>query len=317
MSRCPQSIVSPRCFSAGCWVPTRARCESTTSTTTSTSSPSASTDAVPGTVACSSSDFSSKPSPPARSPSISSREGVTTCWGHWSEADRPFRQWVSEDRRSRAARWGAWAPKIRRQFGINHLDAEVGPLHLRVVEELLGCAAEDHASALQHISAIGDCQGHGRVLLHHEDRDPALADTQDLLELLLDQDRREAHRGFVHAQEARAGHQRPRHRQHLLLAARERAAALPLPLAEPGKKLRNPLEVLGDALFVGPRERAEHQVLQNGQTREDAARLGNDRDSRTNPLRCGPRADVLAFIPDISTANADRADDGLHGRRLA
>src|SRR5215831_4553151 len=64
---------------------------------------------------------------------------MPTSWGYWSEADRPFRQWVSEDRRSRAARsrgpqeiavvgcgfsgvgWGAWAPKIRRQFGINHL----------------------------------------------------------------------------------------------------------------------------------------------------------------------------------------------------
>src|SRR5215510_10492187 len=166
MSRCPQSIVSPRCFSAGCWVPTRARCESTTSTTTSTNSPSASTDAVPGIVACSSSDFSSKRSPPARSPSISSREGITTCWGHWSEADRPFRQWVSEDRRPgvpakskiswggrcRAARWGAWAPKVRRQFGIDHLDLDNE--HRATAGSVAG---PDPASVLLHDPA-GDCQ---------------------------------------------------------------------------------------------------------------------------------------------------------------
>src|SRR5262252_5330163 len=49
---------------------------------------------------------------------------VARCPRSWACAeDRsdPIRQWVSEDRRSRAARSGAWAPKIRRQFGIDHL----------------------------------------------------------------------------------------------------------------------------------------------------------------------------------------------------
>src|SRR5215471_20153393 len=54
---------------------------------------------------------------------------VARCPRSWACAeDRsdPIRQWVSEDRRSRTARWGAWAPKIRRQFGIIHLGGHRG-----------------------------------------------------------------------------------------------------------------------------------------------------------------------------------------------
>ena len=42
-------------------------------------------------------------------------------WARAEDRSEPIRQWVSEDRRSGAARSGAWAPKIRRQFGIGHL----------------------------------------------------------------------------------------------------------------------------------------------------------------------------------------------------
>ena len=43
-------------------------------------------------------------------------------WACAEDQSEPIRQWVSEDRRSRPARWGAWATKVRRQFGITHLD---------------------------------------------------------------------------------------------------------------------------------------------------------------------------------------------------
>src|SRR5215469_5284870 len=50
------------------------------------------------------------------------RPGAPEKWFGAEDRSEPICRWVSEDRRSRAARWGAWAPKIRRQFGINHLD---------------------------------------------------------------------------------------------------------------------------------------------------------------------------------------------------
>jgi hypothetical protein len=75
-------------------------------------------------------------------------DSVSRCLRSWvcaEDRSEPIRRWVSEDRRSRAAKyrgpqeiavvgcgfpgvvWGAWAPKIRRQFGINHLAAAADP----------------------------------------------------------------------------------------------------------------------------------------------------------------------------------------------
>src|SRR5215471_5835418 len=42
-------------------------------------------------------------------------------WGCAEDRSEPIRGWVSEDRRSSAARWGAWAPKVRHPFGITQL----------------------------------------------------------------------------------------------------------------------------------------------------------------------------------------------------
>ena len=49
---------------------------------------------------------------------------------------------------------------------------------------------------------------------------------------VLDHDRREAERGLVEHDEARLPHQAAGDRQHLLLAARQRAGELPAPLGE-------------------------------------------------------------------------------------
>ena len=81
-------------------------------------------------------------------------------------------------------------------------------------------------AVLQHIGAIGDAQHMMHVLLDDEDRVPLLAQVPDHLEQELDIDRREALGRLVEQQHARLGHQRPADRQHLLLAAAERAGDL-------------------------------------------------------------------------------------------
>jgi hypothetical protein len=48
---------------------------------------------------------------------------------------------------------------------------------------------------------------------------PSVWISLDRVEDLLHERRREAHRRLVEEQDARLGHQRPAHRQHLLLAA--------------------------------------------------------------------------------------------------
>ncbi len=62
----------------------------------------------------------------------------------------------------------------------------------------------------------------------------ALMRAQDGEDLPHDQ-RREAERRLVEQQQARAQQQRARDRQHLLLAARQRAGLLAAALAQPGK----------------------------------------------------------------------------------
>src|SRR5207248_1204224 len=65
-----------------------------------------------------------------------------------------------------------------------------------------------------------------RVLLDHEDGDALPVHGLDQLQHAIDEDRREPHGRLVHADHTRPTHQRARHRDHLLLAARERASRL-------------------------------------------------------------------------------------------
>ena len=85
-----------------------------------------------------------------------------------------------------------------------------------------------------------------------------------IVEDLLDEDRREAHRRLVEEEDLRRGHQRPADRQHLLLAARQGAGLLRLALAEPREQAVDPLEVGGDGRLVAAREGAHLEVLVDG-----------------------------------------------------
>src|SRR5258708_17203647 len=124
---------------------------------------------------------------------------------------------------------------------------EIGRAHLAVGEELAAGAGERDLPGLHDIAAMGEAERVVRVLLDQEHRDLLLlVDLADHLEDLLDDERREAERRLVEQQEARAAHQRAADRQHLLLAARERAAALaPAPLAA-GKEREDAAQILGD-----------------------------------------------------------------------
>ena len=72
----------------------------------------------------------------------------------------------------------------------------------------------------------------------------ALVERVDGGENLLHQERREAERGFVEQEQPRPRHQRAADRQHLLLAARQRAAALAEPLLEAREQREHALEVV-------------------------------------------------------------------------
>src|SRR5882724_1024828 len=83
-----------------------------------------------------------------------------------------------------------------------------------------------------------------RVLLDQKDGELLLdVEGADDVENLPGDERGEAERRFVQQQEARPAHERARDRQHLLLAARERAPALVDALAQARKQLEDAGEI--------------------------------------------------------------------------
>ena len=94
------------------------------------------------------------------------------------------------------------------------------------------------APGREDVAAVGDRQRDVRVLLDDEHRDTRVVHLLDDLEAALDEHRREAHRRLVHQQQLRLRHQRAAHRDHLLLAARQRAGELGAPLVEEREQRR-------------------------------------------------------------------------------
>ncbi len=70
---------------------------------------------------------------------------------------------------------------------------------------------------------------------------------------------------------ARAQHQRAPDRQHLLLAARQRAGLLPVAFAKAGEIAEDALDVGGDFRPVAARHGAELKIFLDGEAHEGAA----------------------------------------------
>ncbi len=85
---------------------------------------------------------------------------------------------------------------------------------------------------------------------------------------LLDDQRRQAERGLIEQEQLGPAHQRARDREHLLLAARQRAAALGKPLLQARKDLGDVRDL---AVVIGAGElRTQAQVLLHRHARKDA-----------------------------------------------
>ena len=100
----------------------------------------------------------------------------------------------------------------------------------------------DDAAVLHDVVAVGDRRGEAEILLDQQNGEALALQLGDGAADLLDDDRREALGRLVEHQEARAGAQDSRDRQHLLFAARELAAAAAQPLAQIGEQREDALE---------------------------------------------------------------------------
>src|ERR671925_586197 len=101
--------------------------------------------------------------------------------------------------------------------------AEVRATHAVVFQQLPAVAGERDRPRLEHVAVVGDGEGLVGVLLDQQHRGAAGVDLADDGEDLLDQHRGQPQGGLVQQHEGRLGHEASADRQHLLLAAAERA----------------------------------------------------------------------------------------------
>ena len=88
-------------------------------------------------------------------------------------------------------------------------------------------------------------------------------------------------------------HERARDREHLALAARERAGPLAHALPQHREEREDALEHLLAPLRVAVAERAEPQIVGDGEAAEEPATLGHERDAEVDAVGRLDRVDAL------------------------
>ena len=122
-------------------------------------------------------------------------------------------------------------------------DTEQSLLQLAVASELARRRDAVDAAVDHDRDVVGDRAGDADILL--DDEDVHVAVLAQLLEHLLDlgdDDRCKSLRRLVHDKEPRVGQQRPRDRQHLLLAAGQLPAAVRFALSQARERRVDPID---------------------------------------------------------------------------
>ncbi len=159
--------------------------------------------------------------------------------------------------------------------------------------------------SIDHV--VGQIQRELEVLLDQHDRLALGLEPRDGPADFGDDQRREPFRRLVHQQHARIAHQRAADREHLLLAARERAGGLLLALLQAREHSNTRSRSTGACSPRGARC-ATIEVLAHRQRREDAPPLRHEADALArNRLRRQPR-DRLAEQADLALARRQEAD---------
>src|SRR5204863_1043103 len=121
---------------------------------------------------------------------------------------------------------------------------------------------------------------------------------------------------LVEKKEPGPAHQRARDREHLLLAARERAAALVRPLLQAREEREHAREIGLKAGWVGDRS-AHLQILEHGHAHEDAAALRRLRNLETRDVVGREARDVAAGEGNGALPRARLAGGRQYYGRLA
>jgi hypothetical protein len=179
--------------------------------------------------------------------------------------------------------------------------------------------SSEYAPLLEEVRVVGDGEREPRVLLHEEHRDPLAIQALDDPEDLFHDHRREPQGRLVHHEQARAGHQCPRHRQHLLLPTGESTGGLAGALLQNGKTREHRVQVRLYPGAVPPEAEvsAGEQVLARGHVREDEAVLGHQRDPAPDDVGGRSSRQLPSLEADRAAPRPEDPRDGVKQGRLA
>ena len=165
----------------------------------------------------------------------------------------------------------------------------------------------DDAAVFHHVGVRRHVQGELGVLFHEQDGDLLLCvESRDDVEDLVDQQRRQPHGRLIQQDQLGAGHQRPAHHGHLLLAAADEAGDLVALLLQPREVVVDHLQPLLDGTAELAHVGAHLEVLLHRQVLEDPAALDHLHDAQLGDLLGRHPVDALAHELDRAVGHLRR-----------
>src|SRR5712691_3614864 len=195
--------------------------------------------------------------------------------------------------------------------------SEVGPADFGFREQRFRRAFGGDAALLEHVGARGDLERERRVLLDEQNGDAARVDLLDHAEHSEHYRRGETERGLIEQEQARLRHERAPDREHLLLAAGERARRLLEPLAQDGKYRADPFERFGTPRARRAPVAAELEVLAHAHSGKEPPPLGHDGDAFTAERVAWQLRELAAIEPQRAGLDAVQAGDRVDERGFA
>jgi hypothetical protein len=158
------------------------------------------------------------------------------------------------------------------------------------IEQVCAAPLLDNASAGHQKRLVGGRQRPRRVLFHQQDGDAGTRQLMNDAKNFVGNQRRQTEAGFVQQQQARPGHQRTAHGQHLLLAAGQGPGSLVFAFGQAAEAIKDIAACAGDSPFVRFSERPP--PAPGFPPRSDARKPPGPRGS--GPGRYAPSAPAIA-----------------------
>ena len=200
------------------------------------------------------------------------------------------------------------------------MHAQVELPYVLVLGQFGGRLVHDDGARLDDVAVVGQGECEGGVLLDEEHGRPLAVDLGDELPDLAHEAGGETQAGLVEEEVTGAGHERPAHGQHLLLATRQEAGPGFAAGCEDREEAVDPLEGLLHAPLVGMSPKTE--ILLHGQLGQDAPALHDLGQAPGDDAGRVETVDPLVVEADLAFGDAPPVDgqeprDGAQERGLA